>query len=110
MIDWPYVARNALWILGLSIALAGASYTSWWAAGNNDAGQPGHLRAIWGLPAFTLPFCAGMTLFCASLAWGGTRWWETALWALLGVAFAAQFVQAWWKWGTEPGTEPGGHD
>ena len=106
MIDWPYVARNALWILGLSIALAGASYASWWAAGNNDAGQRARRRerwrALWSLPVFTQPFAAGMTLFCASLAWGGTRWWETALWALLGIAFAVQFVQACWppRWRT----------
>jgi hypothetical protein len=99
MIDWPYVARNALWILGLSIALAGASYARWWAAGKDGAGQRVRWRVTWGLPVFTLPFAAGMTLFCTSLAWGSTRWWETALWALLGVAFAAQFVQAWWKRG-----------
>ena len=111
MIDWPYVARNALWILGLSIALAGASYAGWWAAGNNDAGQRARRRerwrALWSLPVFTQPFAAGMTLFCASLAWGGTRWWETALWALLGIAFAVQFVQAWWKRGPQPRPEPG---
>ncbi len=90
MIDWPYVARNALWILGLSIALAGASYAGWWAAGNDGAGRRVPWRAVWGLPVFTRPFAAGLTLFCASLAWGSARWWETALWALLALAFVAQ--------------------
>jgi hypothetical protein len=104
MIDWVYVARNALWILGLSIALAALSYAGWWAAENDGAGPrvrwhvrwPARWRALWGLPVLTRPLAAGMTLFCASLAWGSTRWWETALWALLGLAFVAQFIQAWW--------------
>jgi hypothetical protein len=96
MIDWVYVARNALWILGLSIALAALSYAGWWAAENDGAGPRVRWRALWGLPVLTRPFAAGMTLFCASLAWGSTRWWETVLWALLGLAFVAQFIQAWW--------------
>ena len=32
LIDWPALARNALWILGLSIVLAAWSYVSWLAA------------------------------------------------------------------------------
>jgi hypothetical protein len=95
MIDWLYVVRNALWILGLSIGLAGASYASWWAAGNDKGGAPVRWRELWGLPVFSLPFSAGMVLFCVSLAWGSTRPWEMVVWGLLGVAFAAQFVMAW---------------
>jgi len=97
LIDWPFVARNALWILGLSIAFAAWSYTSWWAAGQ-------HLkmhRAL-GLVRFQVPFSAGMILFSASLAWGATRWWERALWIVLGLLFAWQMIVDW-RWGTTQG-------
>jgi hypothetical protein len=73
------VARNALWILGLSIVLASWSYTSWWASMRRIK-----VRHALGLPRFQTPFAVGLTLFCASLAWGSTRWWERGLWIVLG--------------------------
>jgi len=105
LIDWPFVARNALWILGLSIALAAWSYTSWWAAGRRV-----RTRRALGLPLFQIPFSAGLTIFSASLAWGATRWWERVLWILLGLAFVWQTVVHWrWAatrgWDAPPETE-----
>lgn len=102
LIDWPFVARNALWILGLSIALAAWSYTSWWAARRRA-----RLRQALGLPLFQVPFSAGLTLFAASLAWGATRWWERGLWILLGLAFVWQTAVSWrlattHGWDTQP--------
>ena len=87
LIDGPFVARNALWILGLSVAFAAWSYTSWWASARHV-----RLRKALNSPRFQLPFTAGMTLFSASLAWGATRWWERGLWILLGLAFLWQAV------------------
>ncbi len=87
LIDWPGVIRNALWIVGLSVALAAFSYISWW-----GAAQGLRLRQSLELPLFQIPFSAGMSLFCASLAWGATRWWERGLWIVLGLSFVWQII------------------
>jgi hypothetical protein len=81
LIDWPEVARSALWILGLSIALASWSYITWWASVHR---MP--MRDALTLPRFRTSFLVGLTLFCAGLAWGSTRWWERGLWIVLGLA------------------------
>lgn len=87
LIDWPGVARNALWILGLSIALAAWSHARWW------AGMAGRkLRDILEWPRFQVPFAVGLTLFCVSLAWSAVRWWERGLWGLLALAFIWQVI------------------
>jgi hypothetical protein len=90
LIDWPFVGRNALWILGLSIAFAAWSYTSWWASARRV-----RLRQALDTSGFQLPFSAGMTIFCASLAWGATRWWERVLWIILGLVFLWQVFVYW---------------
>lgn len=90
LIDWPGVARNALWILGLSIALAAWSHTRWWASERKRK-----VRSVLDWPRFQVPFSAGLTLFCISLAWSATRGWERGLWILLGVAFTWQWVAGW---------------
>jgi hypothetical protein len=90
LIDWPGVARNALWIVGLSIALAAWSYTRWWASGHKRKGR----SALDG-PRFQVPFSAGLILFCISLAWSATRGWERGVWLLLGVAFGWQAIAGW---------------
>jgi hypothetical protein len=89
LIDWPYVVRNALWIAGLSIALAAWSYTSWWASVHHL-----RVRAAVARPSFEIPFSAGLLLFSASLAWGAERGWERALWAALAFLFAWQMAAA----------------
>jgi hypothetical protein len=78
--DWPGLIGGALWILGLSIALAAWSYASWWAA---SRGRP--LREALGLALFIIPFFAGLALFCAGLAWGADRLWLRALWIAAGL-------------------------
>ena len=90
LIDWPALARNALWILGLSIVLAAWSYVSWLAAQRKVRTW----RAT-GWPAFEVPAAAGLMLFAVSLAWGATRTWERLLWIVLALAFLAQFVLGW---------------
>lgn len=89
LIDWPQVARGALWIVGLSIALAAGSYTWWWASANNQ-----RLADALARPSFVIPFSSGLLIFSASLAWGAERWWERALWAVLAVLFGCQMTAA----------------
>lgn len=87
LIDWPGVARNALWIVGLSIGLAALSYASWWA---KEHGL--RMREALGRPFFTVPFAVGMAAFSISLAWSAVRWWERGLWIMLAAAFLWQLA------------------
>lgn len=90
LIDWVGVARNGLWILGLSIALAAFSYTVWLAPQRRTSLR----RALnWG--GFSVPFALGLLLFAAGLAWGATAAWERVAWIVLAVAFAWQAVAGW---------------
>ncbi len=83
LIDFPSLARNALWIIGLSVAFAAWSNNWWWARQQRDS-----LRHTLGLPRFVIPFSAGMSLLSASLAWGATRSWERVIWVVAGLLFA----------------------
>ena len=89
LIDWLHVARNALWILGLSVALAAWSHISWWASVRRQ-----RLRRALSLPLFVVPFSTGMLMFSASLAWGAARWWERVLWAGLALWFVWEIVSS----------------
>lgn len=75
LINWADLARNALWILGLSVAFAAASHASWHASARGE-----RLRAQLGDPAFLIPVSAGLLLVTVSLAWGATLVWERWLW------------------------------
>lgn len=90
LIDWLGVVRNALWVLGLGIALAAWSHLSWWAALHHV-----RMRRALNLSRFQVPFSLGLVLFCSSLAWSATRWWERGLWIVLGVAFLWQVAAGW---------------
>jgi VanZ family protein len=92
MIDWYGVLRNALWIMGLAVALAAFSYTEW----RRHLPRPKQsLRHALGGAGFQAAFSLGMVLFCAGLALGSDRWWEIAAWAVLGALFAWQSFAAW---------------
>jgi hypothetical protein len=90
LIDWLGVARNALWIVGLSSALAIWSYIRWWAVSRGLK-----MRQALEMPLFQVPFSASLILFCASLAWSSARWWERGLWVVLGLAFTWQVISGW---------------
>lgn len=90
LIDWPGVARNALWIIGLSIVLAAWSYTTW-DAGRRDV----RLRRAINWPLLQVPVALGLLLFSASLSWGSQALWERIVWAVLAVAFAWQLIAGW---------------
>ncbi len=87
LIDWAGVARNALWIAGLSLALAAFSYASWQARAQHSG-----LRKTLDGRAFQAPFSAGLLLFSVSMAWGAAAVWERIAWIILAAAFAWQAV------------------
>jgi hypothetical protein len=83
--DWPALFRGALWIGGLSLALAAFSYARW------AAKQEGvSLRMAVSRDSFMAPFFAGLALFAAGMAWGAMALWEIVAWVLVGVVFVAQ--------------------
>lgn len=92
MIDWYGVFRNALWVLGLAAVLAAFSYVDWWRRLQTPRLS---LRQALGSPGFQAAASLGMVLFCVGLALSSQRWWETALWAVLGLSFAWQAAAAW---------------
>jgi hypothetical protein len=90
LIDWPALARNALWILGLSVVLAAWSALSWLAARRRVRAWR---AAAW--PVFAVPASAGLGSVAISMAWGAARGWERILWILLALAFLAQMASGW---------------
>jgi hypothetical protein len=83
LINWLDVAFGALWILGLSIALATLSYASWQASIYKQS-----LRQRLALPGAQKAFSLAGLLFCAGLAGGAASTWEMILWVVLGLSFA----------------------
>ena len=90
MIDWWFVAVNALWILGLSIVLAAFSYHDWLRR------ETGHRwKEVRAQPSWRFPFSGGMLLLCLGMGLGReVAWWERMLWGLLAASFAWQTVTA----------------
>lgn len=88
-IDWPGLARGALWVLGLSVSLAALSHLQW--AAKRD-GVP--LRRALSWDSFLAPFCAGLALFAVSMALGAGRLWETLAWLVLALLFIVQVALA----------------
>lgn len=93
--DWSALLRGALWIAGLSIALAAFSHMRWTA---KHEGVPLRMAVSW--DSFLAPFFAGLALFAAGMAWGAQAAWETIAWAIIGIIFAAQVawsVRSVWR-------------
>ena len=84
MIDWFGLFHNALWVLGLAVLLASLSYADW---RRRLAQPPVSLRAALGIPRFQAAAGAGLALFCAGIALGGSVWWQTLIWAVLALVF-----------------------
>jgi hypothetical protein len=78
--DWLTLARGALWVSGLSLALAAWSYASWWASVHRLP-----LRQALGRNAFVAPFDLGLALFAAAMAWGAVATWERAAWGAVSL-------------------------
>lgn len=86
MIDWWLVARNATWIFGAAVMLAGWSYHHWLAATSDVPRSEVFQRRAW-----VLTSGIGGALFCVGFATIG-HWWEAIVWAALAI-FAA--IRAW---------------
>ena len=92
MIDWYGVFHNALWVLGLAVALASLSYMDW----RRRTTEPRlSFRAALGRPGFQAVCSLGMVLFCAGLALAGDVWWQIAGWVILAVAFGWLAFSSW---------------
>ncbi len=90
MIDWPDLAFNSLWILGLAIILAAVSYHDWLAYRTGM-----RFRELLASPTWRGPFFGGTLLVCLGLALTGRVWWEKLLWAGLALAFAWEGIELW---------------
>jgi hypothetical protein len=86
-IDWPGLARGALWIIGLSCSLAAFSHMRWTA---QRMGVP--LRSALGWDSFLAPFFGGLVLFAFGMAWGAAELWEIAAWLILAALLVWQVV------------------
>jgi hypothetical protein len=91
-IDWRLVAFSALWILGLSVLLATLSFADYTAHAERVRTREALRRR-----AYQAALYAGLALFALGVGGAVRVWWETALWALLGLAFAALAWRAWKK-------------
>ena len=63
MIDWVNLFGNAMWILGLAVALAGLSYASWDSAQKEDK-----FFQVLNQRGYSLVFASSGFLFSAGLA------------------------------------------
>ena len=87
MIDWFNLVANALWIVGLAIALAVVSHASWQAALHHEK-----LRSWLAQPGYQIFFDLAAVLFCLGMAATSRRVWEIILWSGLALLFIAQAV------------------
>jgi hypothetical protein len=87
MLDWFNIAGNALWIIGLALALATISYASWeaWLYREN-------LAARLTVNKQAMLYLAGL-LFCCGLGATSNTTWEVVFWVVLGVILVIQLVR-----------------
>jgi O-antigen/teichoic acid export membrane protein len=92
MIDWAGLAHNALWVLGLAVALAVLTI-----AYDESRRFRQRLRDRLAAPGFQTGLNVGLTLVCLGLLFSARAWWERVLWALLTASFAAQVIWAGYR-------------
>jgi protein-S-isoprenylcysteine O-methyltransferase Ste14 len=90
MIDWWGLARNSLWILGLSVCLAALGMVSYRARAEQI-----HLREAISKPGSQLALASGLLLFCLGTLATSRTWWEGLLSGLLVVIVAGTFIHFW---------------
>jgi sterol desaturase/sphingolipid hydroxylase (fatty acid hydroxylase superfamily) len=90
------VLIDAVWVLGLAGTLATFSYIDWYRRCRNW-----RWRDAWNRPKMLVPLSLSLAVFCLGVALNGfTAYqpapiWETAIWALMTLLFAAQTVIYW---------------
>jgi protein-tyrosine phosphatase len=89
LIDWRMVGFASLWITGLAVVLATLGFVDY-SAGLADR----KFRQEVGRPDYQAAINIGLTAFSLGLLGSSRTWWETALWGVLAVAFAAFAIQA----------------
>jgi len=88
LINWHLVISATVWITGLSIGLASASWADYTAAQN----KTGWWQVMQTYP-YALAVNVGLALFCLGWAVGpDLAWWERAVWCGLTLWFA------FWLW------------
>lgn len=87
MIDWASLGANALWIVGLALALATFSYGSWQAVVQGE-----QLRKRLRQPGIQIAFSLAGLLFSAGLAATAGAPLEMVLWGGLTLLFLLQIV------------------
>jgi len=90
LIDWYDLSANALWIAALALLLATTGY-AWWQAGIRRES----VRRTLARPTFQTAVNLCGVLFTAGAGLAENRIWAQALWALLGLGFAAAAAAAW---------------
>jgi len=98
MIDWMGLFWHGLWVTGLSVLLAVASYTSWMAVTRGQRWRQALAEA-----GPRLAMSLGALLFIAGAARSSRHGWEWALWLLLGVVMGLEARNAWREWRSASG-------
>ena len=82
LIDWGALAANALWIIGLGLALAGLSF-----AGFEASSQQVKLAQVLSQRRFDLTLNLAGIIFCSGLAAASSQLLEIILWVVLAILF-----------------------
>jgi hypothetical protein len=83
------VGFASLWIVGLAIVLAALGFADY----NRQTAKCGFRQEV-GRPAYQVAIDAGLALFCLGQLGAAQPWWQTVLWGLLALAFAAMSAGA----------------
>ena len=87
MIDWLSVLLNSVWIFGLVVVLAVASYT-YWRTGSS-------MSRCFHDPVFQLGISAGALLLCLAMVGLAESWGWRGAWGILAFLF---LIQIWHSW------------
>jgi hypothetical protein len=90
MIDWWGLARNALWILGLSVCLATLSMVSFRARAEQS-----RLREALSKPGTELTLAFGLLLFSLGMLATSRSWGQALVSGLLFVLVSGQIIHLW---------------
>ena len=90
VIEWFSVFINSFWIIGLAALLAAFSYHRWLADREHR-----RIKEQLNQPAFQRVFWISVTLIGVSLAGTSLKTWETAVWIILTLISAVNFIISW---------------
>ena len=88
-IDWVNIFGNALWILGLAVALAGLSYASW-----EGSIKDQKFTRVLSQDSYSLVFAASGLLVASGLAVTSFGNWRFFVWTVTAFGFLAYIIYA----------------